>query len=228
MSVNGRAAAVAVMAEWSRTRVHVLPPDGIGVQGHCVGAVGRAFLGHSAGFESASIWAARAKAAGILRTGAAELGDIVVWTGGSHGYGHVGIATGPLRFWGVDRPTPNEVGLSTIAGVWTSLTYAGRIRPEDMYRIGWPVIPGGVTAPASVPLPVVTLHDLTSGESSKGAALINRALAAEGFLAKLLIRDHVGAAASTAFRVYRWRRGYGLDSLRALRALGRAHGFTVG
>ncbi len=104
---------------------------------------------------------------------------------------------------------------------WIDLTPSG---PIDIFR---PVGGGGTGVPVPPPEPVVTMHDLISGASSNGAALINHALFAEGFLAKSLIRDHVGVAAATAFRVYRWRKGFGKDSAAALRALGKRHGFTV-
>lgn len=142
-TVVSREGAIDRMKRWHKKGRATLPPDGVGVQGHCMGAVGRAFLGRSSGFPSAAALVARAKAAGILRSGKPERGDIVLWTGGSKGYGHVGIAVGPNWFFGVDLPTTNRVGralLSTPRTRW-GLTYAGHVHPEDMQRVGWPPIP---------------------------------------------------------------------------------------
>lgn len=146
-----RNGAIAQLESWSASGVGTLPPDDIGVQGHCVGAVGRAFLGRAAGFKNATEWANRAAAAGILLSGPAQRGDIIVWRGGSQDNGHVGVATTSARFLGVDRPKTGQVGESSISGVWSSLRYAGRIRPESMYRIGWPVIPADAEPAAPYP-----------------------------------------------------------------------------
>lgn len=146
-----RDGAIAQMQSWEASGVTTLPPDDIDVQGHCVGAVGRAFLGHAAGFVDATQWADRAAAARILLDGAPQRGDILVWRGGSNGHGHVGIATSGLRFLGVDRPKTGKVGESSISGVWSSLRYAGRIRPETMYRLGWPAIPADAEPAAAYP-----------------------------------------------------------------------------
>lgn len=149
-----RSGAIAQMESWAESKIRTLPNSGTpakSVQGHCVGAVGRAFLGRAAGFDNATQWADRAAAAGILLDGKPEKGDIIVWRGGKEGNGHVGIATSAIRFLGVDRPTTNQVGESSISGVWSSLRYAGRIRPETMYRLGWPVIPAVADPPAPYP-----------------------------------------------------------------------------
>lgn len=113
----------------------------------------------------------------------------------------------------------------TTAADVAAVTARLRIRPDGTVA---PLAPGG--SGAGIPVPparLVTLADLTSGKPSNGAALINHALASEGFLANSLVRSYVGVAAGGAFRVYRWRRGFKKDSLAALKALGAHHGFTV-
>lgn len=164
MTIRGRDGALERMRVWAASGQGTLPPDGITVQGHCVGAVGRAFLGRAAGFPTATAWADAARKAGILLTSTpAVRGDILLWTGGSHDYGHVGIAEDATWFYGVDRPTPGRVGRSRISRVWSSLTYAGRVRPEDMYRIGWPLIDPDPRpkppAPHPRPVPIIDPKD---------------------------------------------------------------------
>lgn len=241
MTVRGRTLAIAQMAEWSRERIHVLPNSGnppASVKGHCVGAVARAFIGRAAGFENATQWANRARSAGILLGGTPAFGDILLWTGGSQNNGHVGIAQDARRFWGVDRPTVNEIGLSSISGVWSSLRYAGRVRPEVMYRLGWPVIKadgvvGGGGSGAGVPVPpkpVVKLSELSGRDDSTSALLVNWALLAEKALRPEDLRAYWSDAAQQAFRLWRYQHGFGTTSERnreAFVALGARHGFTV-
>jgi hypothetical protein len=162
-----RLQAVARMRLWSNQGLTSLPPDNIGVQGHCVGAVGRAFLGHSAGFADANLWADKAAAAGILRKGNPVFGDIVVFKGRK--YGHVGVATDARSYIGVDKPKTGRIGVSRRSQVWTGLRYVGFIRPEDMHKIGWPVIPA---APAPLPHTTVPVkgksHYVLPGQVFKG------------------------------------------------------------
>jgi hypothetical protein len=133
--------ALTRMKLWSARRLRFLPPDNIDVDGHCVGAVGRAFLGHSAGFYNATLWLAKARKAGILRKGKPSRYDIVLFSGGSGGHGHVGIADDDRYFYGTDLPTQGIIGRHRINRVWSNVRYQGYVRPEDMHKIGWPRIP---------------------------------------------------------------------------------------
>lgn len=79
--------------------------------------------------------------------------------------------------------------------------------------------------PAQPATPVVTLADLRGVKRSESAALVNRALAAEGLLPKVLVRAYWSPAAQLAMRKY--RNAKGLDPVAAFRRLGRDHGWVV-
>lgn len=97
----------------ARSGAATIPPDHIRVDGHCVGLVARAYLGHAAGYDDAHAMIDAVRAAGQLHTGRAPTGALVFYDGGAHG--HVAIKAARFRgIWGTDitgtRYTPNRVG----------------------------------------------------------------------------------------------------------------------
>lgn len=96
------------MRDLARRGTTTIPPDGITVRGHCVGAVARAFTGRAAGYDDAHAMLDAVRAAGKLRTGTPPVDAVVFWRGGKHG--HVAIQTIAGFIWTVDLPTPGKVG----------------------------------------------------------------------------------------------------------------------
>lgn len=101
------AEAVAFCRMLKRRNASQIPPDYIGVQGHCVGLVARAYTDGPAGYVDAHAMLAAVTRAGKLRTGKAPVGAVLFWRGGKHG--HVGLKA-RAGFWGVDLPRSNRVG----------------------------------------------------------------------------------------------------------------------
>lgn len=119
----------------SRKGLTHLPPDGIAVKGHCVGAVGRAFCGSSAGYPSAHAMLEAVRRAGKLRGGKPPLSAVVFFRGGK--YGHVAVQTWYDTVWGTDNPVVGQIGRvkrSKITEDW-GYVYAGWCWAKDVP--GW-------------------------------------------------------------------------------------------
>ena len=139
-------AAVAKMRGWhekntSRCPVGSHDSSGKGVAwlGHCAHSVACAYGRFSSGWNAIDGWFGTAEK--YRRTGAKKAnpprGALVFWAGGSQGYGHVGIANGRGKFWGVDLPTSGKIGLVGIdvpAQQW-GLRYLGWIWFDEV--AGW-------------------------------------------------------------------------------------------
>jgi hypothetical protein len=98
-----------------------------------------------------------------------------------------------------------------------------------MRKLGWiDWTPSGAInlKPLPAPTGVVKLSDLVYGRYSTSAAIVNKALAAEGLLAPSLVRGYWSDAASHALRLFRNAGNYA-DNYAALVALGKKRGFTV-
>jgi len=85
-----------------------LPPDGIAVKGHCVGAVGRAFTNGPAGYWDAHAMINAVARAGKLKAGRPAVGGIPMWRGGKHG--HVAVQSWKDTIWTVDQPVDGRIG----------------------------------------------------------------------------------------------------------------------
>lgn len=128
MKVYDTTTALQTMRRWKREKTTVLTKDDgtpyrdsngdpVTVQGHCAGAVGRAFLKLPAGYPSAHAMLAAAKARGKLRTTRPPKGAVLLYEGGK--YGHTTAKAAPGRgMWGVDlhrgKYTPGYVGRTSI------------------------------------------------------------------------------------------------------------------
>lgn len=102
--------------------------------GMCLRAV-RTMYGVSALYDDAAAAWAHTK----HRAAPGQRGALVWWTGGSHGHGHVAIATGDGYCWSVDIRRPgrfDRVPISTITREW-GLTLAG----ESLDLNGVQVVP---------------------------------------------------------------------------------------
>lgn len=113
----------------------------ISVQGHCVGAVSRALMERSAGYEDAHAVLDACVIHGVLRHGKPPTNAVVVYSGGRHG--HLALkATIGRGIWGVDISgtayTPGRVGRArgykTPCRLW-GYRYEGYVLPDDVP--GW-------------------------------------------------------------------------------------------
>ena len=138
--------AVEKMREWHNRQTFRCPvgshdPSGQGVAwlGHCAHSVACAYGRASSGWNAIDGW--RNTSPKFRHTGRRAhnppRGALVFWSGGSHGMGHVGVANGRGRFWGVDLPVSGHIGLADIgdpARRW-GLVYLGWIWPDQV--AGW-------------------------------------------------------------------------------------------
>lgn len=121
-------AAVERMRGWHDHQT-VRCPHGTDWLGNCAHSVACAFNRYASGWNAVDGW--RQTPAKYRHTGRKSTmpprGALVFWSGGSHGYGHVGVANGRGRFWGVDLPVSGHIGLADIgepARRW-GLSYLG-------------------------------------------------------------------------------------------------------
>lgn len=118
---------------------HDTSGKGVAWLGHCAHSVACVYGRFSSGWNAIDGW--RNTPAKYRRTGKKSKnpprGALVFWSGGSQGYGHVGVANGRGKFWGVDLPKSGHIGLVDIdepARAW-GLHYLGWIWPDQV--AGW-------------------------------------------------------------------------------------------
>lgn len=138
--------AVATMRGWAEKKSGRCPVgshdnSGKGVPwlGHCAHSVACAYGRFASGWNAIDGWRgtpAKYQHAG-RKAGDPPRGALVFWSGGSQGYGHVGVANGRGKFYGVDLPTSGRIGLVDIDRPRTQwgLTYLGWIWPDEV--AGW-------------------------------------------------------------------------------------------
>ena len=112
-----------------------IPPDYIGVQGHCVGLVGRAFTDGPAGYYDAHAMIDACRKANVLHVGKPPVGAIPMWRGGKHG--HVAVQGQRDFILTVDLPRSNRVGRvkrDVVRSQW-GYRYVGWVNAADVP--GW-------------------------------------------------------------------------------------------
>lgn len=127
------------------------------------------------GAASASIAAGKVRHAGKLHTShTPPRGAVVLWTGGSHGYGHAALSLGHGKILTTDPPGhPGGVGVQPLnmPQVRWGLHYAG-------WTTWWGVqLPGGTSGhPSHDHHPHVKLANLHYGEKNNDVKQLQRAL----------------------------------------------------
>lgn len=138
--------AVARLRGWKNKQTSRCPVGnhdqsgrGVAWLGHCAHSVACAYGRFASGWNAVDGWRdtpAKYRHDGKKKTDPPR-GALVFWSGGSQGYGHVGVANGRGKFYGVDLPTSGRIGLVSIgtpAQQW-GLTYLGWIWPDEV--VGW-------------------------------------------------------------------------------------------
>jgi len=77
-------------------------------EGNCLGSVRDAYGSPATGGSAATAFAATKSRGGVYDT--PPLGALLWWTGGTHGYGHVGISNGEGYVWNTDFGPNGYVG----------------------------------------------------------------------------------------------------------------------
>ena len=104
--------AVERMRDWHK-RDTTRSPYGIDWQGHCAHSVAAAHGRSASNWNAVDGWfktPAKYRHSG-KKAKTAPRGALVFWSGGSHGYGHVAVANGRGKVWGVDLPDNGRIGL---------------------------------------------------------------------------------------------------------------------
>jgi hypothetical protein len=139
-------AAVERMRDWHNKRTarcpvgsHDRSGNGVAWLGHCAHSVACAYKKSASGWNASQGWFTTPEK--YRRTGRKSKtpprGALVFWAGGSQGYGHVAVANGRGKVWGVDLPDSGHIGLIPIDEVarrW-GLKYLGWIWPDQV--AGW-------------------------------------------------------------------------------------------
>ena len=112
---------------------------GVAWEGHCAHSVACAYGRSASGWNAVDGWFKtdpKFRHAG-KKAKTAPRGALVFWSGGSAGYGHVAIANGRGRVWGVDLPDNGRIGLvptDEVARRW-GLKFLGWIFADQV--AGW-------------------------------------------------------------------------------------------
>ena len=139
--------AVARMRDWHAKHTSRCPVpshdtishNGVAWQGHCAHSVACAYGRVSSGWNAVDGWfktPEKYRHSG-KKAKVAPRGALVFWAGGSQGYGHVAIANGRGRVWGVDLPDNGRIGLvptDEVARRW-GLRFLGWVWPDEV--VGW-------------------------------------------------------------------------------------------
>ena len=127
--------AVEKMREWHRKGT-VKSPYGMAWEGHCAHSVAAAYGRAASGWNAVDGWyrtPEKYRHSG-KKAKMAPRGALQFWAGGSQGYGHVTIANGRGRSWGVDLPVNGKIGLyptEEITRQW-KLRYLGWIWADQV------------------------------------------------------------------------------------------------
>jgi hypothetical protein len=130
--------AVERMREWHR-KATTKSPYGIAWLGHCAHSVAAAHGRSASGWNAVDGWfrtPAKYRHSGKNAKNAPR-GALQFWSGGSQGYGHVTVANGRGKSWGVDLPVSGKIGMvptGEIAARW-GLRYLGWIWADEV--AGW-------------------------------------------------------------------------------------------
>jgi len=157
-------------------------------------------------------------------TGIPPAGALVYYGNAHSGAGHATFSDGDGYVWSTDilrHGQVDRVRYDVFEKAW-GLPFRGWIDATPSGKLDLKPAP---VAPAVSAGAVVRVADLVGIKRSTSAALINRALIAEGY--KIPTRAYWSPATSAAFRNYRAAHGFGKNTRAACVALGAKHGFTV-